>query len=152
MKKTGARNVGLFIACAIIGLLGLMVFVRLAPTDPDRWHLEHAGADWAIVPWDTVSPETGGARLRVSMAAGDPTDTLARLDSLAMATARTRRIAGSVNEGRITWETRSLIWGFPDYTTAEARPDGVYVHARLRFGREDMGVNATRLKNWQAGL
>lgn len=69
-----------------------------------------------------------------------------------MTTPRTLRLAGSVAEGRITWETRSLFWGFPDYATAEVRPDGLYNYARLRFGSSDFGVNAARLQDWLSRL
>lgn len=103
-------------------------------------------------PWDQVQPLTGAATLRLSLGRGAPEDLLARLDAVALATPRTRRLAGSVAEGRITWITRSALWGFPDYTTAEVRPDGLYVHARLRFGSEDMGVNAARLRDWLSRL
>ncbi len=94
----------------------------------------------------------GAASLRLPAGTGAPADLLARLDAVALATPRTRRLAGSVEEGRITWETRSALWGFPDYTTAEVREDGLYLQARLRFGREDMGVNAARLRDWQERL
>ena len=57
-----------------------------------------------------------------------------------------------MDQGRITWITRSLLWGFPDYTTAEVRADGLYLFARLRFGGGDNGVNAARLRNWLARL
>jgi hypothetical protein len=99
-----------------------------------------------------VVPTTGAASLRLGPEAGAPSDLLARLDAVALATPRTTRLAGSVSEGRITWVTRSAVWGFPDYTTAEARADGLYLQARLRFGREDMGVNAARLRDWLARL
>ncbi|MFN4153247.1 MAG: DUF1499 domain-containing protein [Paracoccaceae bacterium] len=143
---------GLVVAFVIIALLGAMAFVRLAPVDVARWHVAQTDSGWAKAAWDSVLPETGGARLRLSAQKGAPADLLARLDMVAMATPRTVRLAGSVGEGRITWETRSALWGFPDYTTAEVREDGLYIHARLRFGREDMGVNAKRLKVWLAGL
>ncbi|WP_103333594.1 DUF1499 domain-containing protein [Pseudotabrizicola formosa] len=146
------RAMGLIFAILIIAVLGLMAFVRLAPTDPARWHVAQEDAGWAAAPWDAVVPETGAARLRLSLGRGAPADLLARLDGVALATPRTRRLAGSVEEGRITYITRSALWGFPDFTTAEAREDGLYIHARLRFGREDMGVNARRLQGWQAAL
>jgi Protein of unknown function (DUF1499) len=152
MKK-GVRTMGLTVAFLIIVLLALMAFVRLAPADlapihasPGLYGWDHDG------PWDSVVPLTGGAALRLSLAKGDPQDLLARLDAIAMATPRTLRLAGSAAEGRITWETRSLVWGFPDHTTAEVRPDGLYLHARLRFGRSDLGVNAARLQNWLSRL
>ncbi len=149
MKKSWVRNMGLFTAFLIIAALGLMAFVRLSPTDVQAWHVavpDQTGA------WDSVVPLTGGATLRLSAAKGAPRDLLARLDAIAMATPRTTLLAGSVDTGRITWETRSALWGFPDYTTAEVRDDGLYVRARLRFGQSDLGVNAQRLTDWLAQL
>jgi uncharacterized protein (DUF1499 family) len=77
---------------------------------------------------------------------------LARLAGIAESSPRTIRIAGSPEEGRITWVSRSALWGFPDYITAEARTEGEQTRldmlSRLRFGREDMGVNAARLRDW----
>ncbi len=151
--RTRIRNAGIGLAFLIIAALGAMTYIRIAPTDPADWNAspalyawDHGGA------WDQVIPMTGGASLRLSDTQGAPADLLARLDTIAMATPRTIRVAGSPADGRITWETRSLIWGFPDYTTAEVRPDGLYIHARLRFGLEDFGVNAARLENWFSQL
>lgn len=125
--------------------LGLVAYVRLAPSDPARWHV----APLAEGPPGQVVAGEGRASLRL---AGDGPALLARLDAVALATPRTQRLAGSVAEGRITWITRSALWGFPDYTTAEAGPEGLRVHARLRFGRGDMGVNAARLTDWLSRL
>jgi uncharacterized protein (DUF1499 family) len=61
-------------------------------------------------------------------------------------------LAGSVEEGRMTWVARSALWGFPDYITAEAGPKGLAVWSRLRFGRSDLGVNRARLEDWLARL
>ena len=139
---------GLTIAFLILALLAALAFVRLAPVDAARWHI----APTASGPWNEVTPAKGAASLRLSPDKGAPADLLARLDAVAMATPATRRLAGSVAEGRITWETRSALWGFPDYTTAEARPDGLYIFSRLRFGADDFGVNAKRLQDWLARL
>lgn len=133
-----------FLALVLAATLAFAAWVRLAPSDPAAWHVPPQ----AEGPWDEVVPLTGAASLRLSAAKGAPADLLARLDAIAMATPRTTRLAGSVEEGRITWVTRSALWGFPDFTTAEVRGDGLYLHARLRFGREDMGVNAARLRDW----
>ena len=139
---------GLTIAFLILALLAALAFVRLAPVDAARWHI----APTASGPWNEVTPAKGAASLRLSPDKGAPADLLARLDAVAMATPATRRLAGSVAEGRITWETRSALWGFPDYTTAEARPDGLYIFSRLRFGADDFGVNAKRLQDWLSRL
>jgi uncharacterized protein (DUF1499 family) len=61
-----------------------------------------------------------------------------------------------VEEGRITYMTRSLVFGFPDYTTVTTVPAGdgaqVVAYGRLRFGSSDMGVNRERLESWLAQL
>ena len=129
-------------------VLGFALYVRLAPSDPARWHVAPAAAATQDC---TVEQGEGDARAACLLMIPAP-EVLARLDAIAMATPRTTRLAGSPEDGRITWITRSALWGFPDYTTAEAAPDGtgtrLTVHARLRFGRSDMGVNAARLRDW----
>lgn len=141
--------------CALV-VLGFAVYVRVAPSDPARWHVSPA-TDAA--PDCTIRAERGAARAAclVPQAAADA---LARLDAIALATPRTTRLAGSVEEGRITWVTRSRLGGFPDYTTAEVRDDmgdgpagaRLDVFARLRFGGDDLGVNAARLTGWLGRL
>jgi hypothetical protein len=134
----------------IIALLGFAAYVRFAPSDPARWNVDPSNAYvWDHGgDWNEVIVQVGGALLRIPA-----TDTnLARLDAIAMATPHTTRLAGSVEDGRITWVTRSALWGFPDYTTAQSTPEGVYIHARLRFGKSDMGVNAARLRDWLSKL
>ncbi len=133
----------------LIGLvLAFAAYVRLAPSDIGRWHVSPK----AEGPWGEVVAGDGWATLRLTDPARPPAALLAALDAVAVATPRTVRLAGSPETGRITWVTRSALWGFPDYTTAEAREDGVYIFARLRFGRGDMGINGARLKDWQARL
>lgn len=122
------------------GILALVVggalYVRLAPSDPAIWH---------VLP-DVTDNETGvgEAKRRV---AGDA-DTLVALDAIARATPRTRVLAGDLASGHITYVTRSLVLGFPDYTSVAVTPEGIALWARLRFGRSDFGVNAARLDSW----
>lgn len=152
MKRT-VRNVALFIAFALIAAMGLMAAIRLAPSDPAVWHKSPELYEWVHGgTWNDIVPMTGGASLRLSLERGAPANLLARLDRIATASPRTERLAGSPGEGRVTWITRSALWGFPDYTTAEARADGLFIYARLRFGRSDLGVNAARLRDWLSRL
>jgi uncharacterized protein (DUF1499 family) len=136
-----------------LGLLAALVafalYVRLAPSDPARWHV---APDAEGPAGEVVVAGLNRATLRLGPEAGAPTELLARLDAVALASPRTVRLAGSVDEGRITWVTRSALWGFPDYTTAEARADGLNITARSRFGQGDMGVNAARLRDWLSKL
>ena len=128
----------LWIIVAIV--LGVMVYVRLAPTDPARWHQPIGSAT-------DMDMQNGAVRI-VSASDG----ALTRLNEIALATPRTRILAGSVEEGRITYETRSKIMGFPDYTTADVVDGRLRVFARSRFGRSDFGVNRARIETWLAQL
>ncbi|MBC7164641.1 MAG: DUF1499 domain-containing protein [Roseovarius sp.] len=122
------------LALVVLALaLALGAFIRLAPSDPARWHR---------MP-ETITDRNleGGAMRRV---VGD----LAALDAIARATPRTRVLAGSVEEGMITYVTRSRVMGFPDYTTVRQAGDMLEIFARLRFGRSDLGVNAARVDDW----
>jgi hypothetical protein len=151
--KKAFRNMTMITAFGIIAALGLLAYIRLAPVTVADWHV--------AVPTDTRQLEgrcvdgiltvTGGARVACSVP-GTAQEVLSRLDKIALATPRTRLIAGSPDEGRITWETRSLIMGYPDYTTAQAETrqatTRLDILARQRFGRKDFGANAARLTEW----
>lgn len=131
-------------------LLMAMALVRTADVAPQNWHVEPARVD---------APPDGSAA-RIGDAAptfpAPPEQVLTALDAVAAERPRARRIAGSPEEGLVTWEIRSKVWGFPDYLTAQAIPDGdatrLDVVSRLRFGENDLGVNAARLDDWLADL
>ena len=134
---------GLAFAFGVIVFLGVLAFIRLAPSDPAIWHVDLAapgfdpavGQVFCITPDNRYGPLADGA--------------LARLDAIALATPRTERLAGSVDAGRITWVTRSALMGYPDYTTAQLMPGpGLCVFGRQRFGQRDLGVNAARIGRW----
>jgi hypothetical protein len=114
-------------------LIGLLIVFRVIPSDPDRWHQ---------MP-ETVSDRDleGGAMRRVE---GD----LATLNVIIRDTARTQVLAGGVDEGMITYVTRSRVFGFPDYTTVRQDGEMLEIYGRLRFGKSDMGVNAARIDGW----
>ena len=120
-------------------------WVRLAPSDITRWHTDPARG-------------VAGANSHVAKAYFPigQTGALAAFDRVAMAEPRTSRLAGSAEEGRITYVSRSRVWGFPDYTTVGTVPDGegvwLVIYARARFGREDFGVNAARVGRWLSAI
>lgn len=152
MKKV-FRNMTLTIAFAIIAGLGLMAYIRLAPSDPAVWNTSivtttNIPQGTCLAAIETVS---GGARA-TCLSTDTPDVVLSRLDATALATPRTNRLAGTAQSGRITWVTRSALMGYPDYTTAEATPASggtrLDIFARQRFGAKDFGVNAARLTEW----
>ncbi|WP_209503695.1 MULTISPECIES: DUF1499 domain-containing protein [unclassified Ruegeria] len=124
---------------AVIALVvGAGAYVRLAPSDPARWHVAFVS---------TESQNLPGGVLRVVETGPDG---LQRLDEIAQTTPRTKVLAGSVSEGMITYITRTKWIGFPDYTTAQQDGDTLRIHGRLRFGRKDFGVNRARVDGWLA--
>ncbi len=121
-------------------LIAAMVYIRLAPSDPTRWHNP-----------PQVS-ENKDFKAGVKRLISPGPDGLARLDEIAMSTPRTSVLAGSVEDGMVTYITRSAVFGFPDYTTVQQVGDDLQIYARLKFGRSDTGVNRARIEQWIAGL
>lgn len=141
----------------VAGLLGIVavltvafgIFVRVAPSDAVRWHVD---------PVTVTEPGFPGAVLMRPDAADRPgpvfavpADVLmAAFDRVARDTPRVTVLAGSVADGHVTYVARSALFGFPDYVSVRTLPDGdggsrLAVFSRLRFGYDDLGVNARRL-------
>lgn len=139
---------------AIAGVLAaaVMAAVRLAPVDPAAWHrpIAEVPGEVGAVTEILVRVEKGALAFWPATTA-PPEQMLADLAAFAATQPRTREIAGSVAEGRITWVQRSVFWGFPDFITAETTATGVRLWSRQRYGRRDFGVNLARLSLWLQG-
>ena len=143
------RILVIIVVLIVVLVVGFALYVRMAPTDAAAWHIDPAqGVSGA----GSAAEGQDGSLLFEET----PETLLARLDAIAMATPRTERLAGSPEEGRITYITRSALFGFPDYTTVSAEPTDtgakLQIFARLRFGSSDLGVNAERVKSWLSQL
>lgn len=124
----------------VLVILGGLAWIRLAPSDPAVWHVD---------PKVTADQDlAGGVRRRIPAEDG----TFETLDRIILATPRTEVLTGSVEAGKVTYITRSQWMGFPDYTTVMQNDDVLELHARLRFGQSDMGVNKARVEGWLARL
>ena len=129
-------------ACAVIVVLGLL-WIRFAPIYKDSWHVTtRAERDKAFL----------GGVIRF-LPAGDKAE-LEQLVSVVEQAPRTKHIAGDVEEGMLTYVTRTKVFGFPDFTTLWLSDAGLHIYARVRFGRVDFGVNKARIVDWlrKAGL
>jgi hypothetical protein len=143
----------IFIGAVPVAAAFALLFFRFAPSDPARWHVDPRTGR----PGDgrfTVLPE--GGDMAGPVFGADPQTVLAQFDSIAVASTRTQRLAGSVAEGRVTYISRSLVFGFPDYTTVEAVPEErgtrLLIFARARYGKGDLGVNRRRVSGWLDAL
>lgn len=121
-------------------IVGFAAYVRLAPSDPARWHVPVTAS---------ANKDMEGGVIRVL---DGQANRLSDLDAILRAAPRTRHLAGSVADGRVTYVTRTRVWGFPDYTTIEARGNDLLIFGRLRFGRSDIGVNKARVTGWLDAL
>jgi len=126
----------LWVLIIVVG--GLLVYVRLAPSDVARWH--------------AMGEIKGDKTFKngVIRVVDDAPDGLAKLDAVIQATDRTTVLAGSVSDGMVTYITRSKLMGYPDYTTVRQSGARVEIYARSRFGRSDIGVNKARVEGWLA--
>jgi hypothetical protein len=130
------RIVVIVLLVVLVLAVGLAVYVRVAPSDPDRWH---------EMPDDVTDRDLEGGVMRVVDAGAGG---LARLHEIITDTPRTTVLAGSVEEGMITYVSRSKVFGFPDYTTVQQSGGKIRLYGRLRFGKSDLGVNAKRVDGW----
>jgi Protein of unknown function (DUF1499) len=139
------KIVGFLGILVLLGVVGLMAYVRLAPMDVAAW-------DLALSPRPAVLGRPSAEVVALPNAAYVDVAgmDLAELAARVQIWPRTQVLAGSAEAGRITWVTRTAFWGFPDVTTAEAGPAGLVIYARARFGTHDYGVNAARLRAWLA--
>lgn len=146
------RLAGPILGLGVLALLGLAVWVRLAPSDPAVWHVDpETVRDRGARNSYLVAPGGDAAPPEVPMT---PDQVASRLDAIALAAARTTRLAGQGDF--VTYLTRSALFGFPDYTSVRIRPTAtgsqVLIFARSRFGDSDLGVNRARVDAWIAQL
>lgn len=140
-------------AALVVGVAGFALWVRVAPSDPGVWHVDPLAAErpgranhHLMRPGEAASPvwDMTAAEL------------MAALDAVALAEPRVVRLAGTPEEGFVTYVARSRLWGFPDYVSVRAlEVEGgaaLAAFSRARFGESDLGVNAARMARWLAAL
>ena len=123
-----------FLAALVVAFA---IYVRVAPVRTADWHVPPVGDESGPGGFAVVRDVTGTSE-----------NVLQAIMRVAMATPRTTLIAGGVDEGMMTFQTRSRVVGFPDYTTVMVRDGRLIIHARLRFGQSDLGVNRARVEAW----
>lgn len=122
----------IILACVV----GVMAYIRLAPTEAARWHVPVAALEDA--------DQAGGV---IRIIRGD----LAALDQV-IRRSGAQIVAGDLDSGHITYVSRTKWMGFPDYTTVQVDGDVIKLWGRLRFGQSDIGVNKRRVEGWIAQL
>jgi uncharacterized protein (DUF1499 family) len=140
---------------ALLAVAGLMLYVRLAPTDAAAWHVDPRAIPKPATPnhW-LIRPVGGDARppnYRL-----DAPGLAELIDAVALAQPRTERVAGSVASGHMTYLTRTPLMGYPDFVSfrvyATETGSSFAVFSRSRFGRSDLGANRKRMETWLAAI
>jgi len=155
------RRLGWLVAVIALALFGAAILVRMAPSDPERWHVDPLTAPGTGTPNSfRLVPAGMGSEPADAVAPVYPVTAAqlaAAFDQMAMAEPRTRRLAGSPAEGQVTYVQRSRLFGFPDYVSVRFfdLPEGgssLAIFSRARFGSGDLGVNRARVEKWLAAL
>lgn len=137
------------LAVLMLGLVVALVLPRIASDDVERWHIDPRTAQPEDKPNSYLVADYDAVRVPLS-----PTDALARVDAMALAEPRTSRL--EANGTMATYVQRSALFGFPDYISVHAEPDGdgsrLSFFSRSRYGYSDMGVNKARVERWLADL
>lgn len=124
-------------------LLAALAWIRLAPHDRDRWHVDPADAD-----------EDGGLRLIGLDAPRYPAgaaEVLEAFRAIALDEPGVRHLDGSVDEGMMTFVARSPVIGLCDYITVKAVDEGRAAKLAIaaRSGRRLFGGgDPARLDRW----
>jgi len=139
---------------AVFVAVTVAAYIRLAPSDPARWHEDPRLVSRPATPnFHLIRMVGGDAMPQVFQMAPDALGS--RLDEVARADGATL-LAGSVQSGHMTYVTRTPWMGYPDYTSVLIEPAGagamLLAFARARFGRSDLGNNRARLERWIAQL
>ena len=156
MRRWGATLLGALLAGSAV----LAIAMRSIPDDPAVWHADPATAARTGAPNDYLVAPEGATAARPDRVAEvhalPPAELLRRFDAVATGAPRTGRIAGSPDEGWVTYVQRSRLFGFPDYVSVRSVevPGGsaLVVWSRSRFGYGDFGANKARVESWLAAL
>ena len=153
------RWLGWGLAAVVVLVLAAAAWVRTVPSDPAVWHADPLTAQRPGMDNDVLvlPPGMPGADIESPLFQGDLRAVARRVDAVAVRDGRTRRLAGNVDQGFVTYIVRSQWMGFPDYVSLKIvpQPDGRFalaIWSRSRFGYSDLGVNRARVERWLAAL
>jgi len=130
----------LLVVCLIALGLGFAAYVRLAPSDPGRWHVDPLTAP------DPTSPNFARIDRLVALPSAEAAALIAGRARAEGAVVLAEDGAGT------TWIARTALMRYPDYVSIRLIPEGegtrIVAFSRSRFGYGDRGVNRARLARW----
>lgn len=144
---------------AVIGVGGAAIGLRTVDHDPAEWHIDPSIAERTGRPNDYVVAPEGATKAKIDriakVHATDPRTLLFQFDVIAKAHGADP-MGTTIDDMWITYVHRTALFGFPDYISVKAVPEGdgaaLIVWSRSRYGHSDLGVNKERIDSWLAQL
>lgn len=125
--------------------------------DATVWHVDPVTAPETIKPhsYRVAPPGLNGERVDMAspVYSANPTLMAKAFDDFVLRQAKTIRIAGSPEEGWMTYVQRTPSLSFPDYISVkffdlQGGKSTIAVYSRSRYGYSDQGVNEARVSLW----
>lgn len=152
----------------VLIILGVLVALIVVGAVMIR-RLDHDAGVWHVDPLTAPKPSTPNSyRVAPVDAAVDADEEApfyemtskelaARFDRIARESGRVDVVGGSPESGFVTYVQTSSVFAFPDYISVrfieiDAQTSTLAVFSRSRLGKNDLGVNKTRVTNWLAQL
>ncbi len=147
-------NSALLVVIALVVLAP--VYVRLAPSNAARWHVDPTTAARPRTPNYYFVLQSIPKRPAPVFQA-DAAELAAAFDAFAVAQPLVVRLAGGVDDLHITYVQRSNTMKYPDYLSVRFIDLGgglatVAIFSRSRFGIGDRGFNKRRVQKWLKSL
>ncbi|MBF9044720.1 DUF1499 domain-containing protein [Rhodobacterales bacterium HKCCE4037] len=121
-------------------------YFRLAPLDAEALHVDPAEVTPPGSPNFALMVGTSGHFIQ-----NTPGEVASRIAAVADADGA-QLLAGSLEEGHVTYVVRSRIMGFPDIISLRWQPENdgtkLEIFSRSVYGRSDFGVNTRRAHRW----
>lgn len=139
-----------FIFLAVV--IGFLVYVRLAPSDPITWHVDPLTAKKGRKKNVFLQRPNEGKYPSPEFDM-DVTSLGKAFDEIALQDQNVTRLAGSHADGFVTYVARSNLLQYPDYISVRfidlgAGRSTLAIFSRARFGYSDRGVNRARATGW----
>ena len=145
----------------LLGGTGVML-IRTTAHDPAEWHVDPLTFPTPESPNTfRVAPEIEGYEAvtteRIDQLSpiydANPSIISKAWDEFVLRQPRTQRIAGTPEEGWMTYVQTSEYWRFPDYISVLFLDLGngqstIAIYSRSRCGDGDLGVNQERINDW----
>ncbi len=136
-------------------IIGLILWVRVAPSDANQWHVDPETVEKGARPNQFLMRDGQDANSLVFDM--PPAELAANFNDVALSKPNVVVLDGDAKDLFVTYMQRTKLMAYPDYISVKVTPEEggksrLFVYSRSRFGRSDLGVNKARIQDWTAAL